>query len=175
LRCNPGFGRVRTKFVSSSLPHSGLRARAHRRTRTRSTPARCLSAPSLAAISCKAFRSSSFRCWSCGNAVVSRALTPKTKKPGALARSGPVKTRQLSLAISPAGTCAVLTEFPVMRHRALAAWKQGRSLRCVRCKSYLHNSSMRRARILHLLPGNVKRADRSMHLTLVKTTPLRPL
>lgn len=81
LRCNPGFWRVRTKFAVSCLLQSGLRARAHDRTRTRSTPARCLSALSLVAISCKAFRSSSFHfCRSYANAVVHAALTPKTKK-----------------------------------------------------------------------------------------------
>jgi hypothetical protein len=124
LRCNPGFGRVRTKFVVSRLLRSRWHARGHGRTRAIARPARCDSAlgPSLVAISYKAFRSLSVRCCrSHANALVPAALTVKTKKPGALSRSGPVKTCQLPLAISPARTRAVLTEFPVIRRRALAA------------------------------------------------------
>ncbi len=86
--------------------------------------------------------------WSYANAVIRAALTPKTKKPGALSRSGLVKMRQLSLAISPARTRAVLTGFPVIRHRALAALKQPRGPCCVRYVSFLHKFSLREGRAL---------------------------
>jgi len=70
-------------FAVSCLLRSRWHARGHGRTRDIARPARCLSALGLSvvAMSCKAFRSSSFRCcWSCANAAVSAALTCTNKK-----------------------------------------------------------------------------------------------
>jgi len=134
--------KCRRNFAVSCLLQSRCHARGHGRTHAIARPARCLSALGLSvvAMSCKAFQSSSFRCcWSCANAAVSAALTSKNKKPGALPRSGLVKMRQLSLAISAARTRAVLTDFLVIRPWTLAALKRRRVPHYVRCKSFLHN------------------------------------
>jgi len=110
----------RNSSLAVSLGPDGARRRIAERARVRLL----LSAGLWLQIRVKHFQILVVCCRSYANAAVCAALTAKTKKPGALSRSGLVEIHQLWLAISPARTRTVLADFPAMRRLALAAWKQ---------------------------------------------------